>query len=228
VRERFDVTEHKDPATGATVRLTRSGRAKVRASRRERFGPDENEDLEEGATLRVSGEYEILADLTGHGFTGALPLWLELSVDRPGDSPSLFARMELRDQRPEIVAMNLSSGPGQREIKQRDLREIQLVHTQLFELYSTRTLKVVETEGTRFVQSARRDDLQVVRAPGHRPITDEFLASVADVYRRNIAHAPTQAVARTFGVKSRMASNYVDKARRAGLLPPTKQGQKKA
>jgi hypothetical protein len=37
-----------------------------------------------------------------------------------------------------------------------------------------------------------------------------------------------KAVARAFGVKGRMASTYVDRARKAGHLPPTKQGQKKA
>lgn len=30
-----------------------------------------------------------------------------------------------------------------------------------------------------------------------------------------------------FGVKLRMASTYVDRARKAGYLPETKQGQKK-
>jgi hypothetical protein len=54
------------------------------------------------------------------------------------------------------------------------------------------------------------------------------LESVADVCRRNIHRAPTQAVARTFGVKPRMASTYVDRARQANYLPPTKQGKKKA
>jgi hypothetical protein len=62
----------------------------------------------------------------------------------------------------------------------------------------------------------------------YRVITDDFLKSVAEVYRQNISHAPTKAVARAFGVKNRMASTYVDKARKAGHLPPTKQGQKKA
>ena len=49
------------------------------------------------------------------------------------------------------------------------------------------------------------------------------LESVADVYRRNIDHAPTQAVARAFGVKLCMASNYVDgRAARGTCHPPSK------
>lgn len=61
-----------------------------------------------------------------------------------------------------------------------------------------------------------------------RVITDNFLKSVAEVYRANIDRAPTKAVAKTFNVEDRMASTYVQLARRAGHLPPTKQGQKKA
>jgi hypothetical protein len=68
----------------------------------------------------------------------------------------------------------------------------------------------------------------LVAGPAHRAVTPELLKSVAEVYRRNIDRVPTQAVARSFGVKSRMASTYVDRARRAGYLPPTKQGKKKA
>ena len=75
---------------------------------------------------------------------------------------------------------------------------------------------------------ARKFTDQLRAGPGNRVITPELLKSVADVCRRNIGHAPTQAVARTFGVKSRMASNYVDRARQARYLPPTQQGKKKA
>ena len=62
----------------------------------------------------------------------------------------------------------------------------------------------------------------------YRVINDELLKKVAEVYRDNIHRAPTKAVAKHFGVKDRMASTYVDRARKAGYLPPTKQGQKKA
>lgn len=202
---------------------------------RARLGPDET-GVYGDVTVRYSGEHEIMADLS-------LPTWLEVSTGGT-DNPDHFARIELRNQRPEIVAMSWTSGPGQREIKPKDLRERQIA--ELLDLYRFYTMRVVKTEQNYLVEAARRGDTQAVRtitdvediarpgdmqalrAPGHRVITDDFLVSVADVYRRNIAHAPTQAVARTFGVKSRMASKYVDKARGAGLLPPTKQGQKKA
>jgi hypothetical protein len=62
----------------------------------------------------------------------------------------------------------------------------------------------------------------------YRVIDDDLLKQVARVYRENIRRAPTKAVAKRFGLKERMASSYVQRARRKGFLPPTKQGQKKA
>ncbi len=188
-------------------------------SLRVQLSSDDTEKIGEGVTVRISGEYEIVADLS-------LPTWLELSSGGT-DNPDLFARIELRNQRPEIVTMSWSSRPEQREIKQKDLRDTQVA--ELLDLYRAYTLRVVHAENTTVIAPGRRGDLQSLRrTPGHRAITDEFLASVAAVYRENISRAPTQAVARTFGVKQRMASNYVDRARAAGLLPPTKQGRKKA
>ena len=68
-------------------------------------------------------------------------------------------------------------------------------------------MRVVKTEQNYLVEAARRGDTQALRTitdvediarPGDmqalrargRAITDEFLASVADASRRNIAHAP--------------------------------------
>ena len=73
----------------------------------------------------------------------------------------------------------------------------------------------------RFIERQRRPQ-------GYRSITPAFLKAVADVYSRNLDGAPTAAVAKAFGVKSRMASGYVDSARKAGYLPPTSQGKKRA
>jgi hypothetical protein len=202
---------------------------------RVRVGDDGDIDLGGGITVRVSGEYEAVGDRY-------LPTWLEVSIDGH-DRPNLFRRMEIRDGRPEVVAMSWWSRPGQREIKQKDLRNA-TVRSLLDELYPAFVMHmdrenkqliiaVSEELATRgedppAFYAARRFIDQLRTGPGNRAITPEFLKSVADVYRGNIDHAPTQAVADTFGVKSRMASTYVDRARRAGYLPPTKQGKKKA
>ena len=190
---------------------------------------------EYGAHIRASGEYEVIHDRY-------LPTWLELTLEGH-DGPNLFRRIEVRDGRPELVAMSWWSMPGQREIKQKDLRNMPVALI-LDELYPAFIVHV--DHDNNFVELAVHPELaargespqgfydfrnfidQLRARPGNRTITPAFLESVAEVYRRNIDHAPTQAVARTFNVKPRMASNYVDRARGAGYLPPTKQGKKNA
>lgn len=209
---------------------------------RVRVGDDGDIDVADGIKLRVSGEYEVIGDR-------CQPTWLELSVDGH-EGPNMFRRMEIRDGRPEVVAMSWWSNPGQREIKQRDLRDTSDLRNAsvgwlLDELYPAFIMRVgsqknrielavgsdemvARGEDPQGFYDARKFVDQLRTKPGNRAITSELLKSVADVYRHNIDHAPTQAVARAFGVKLRMASTYVDRARRAGYLPPTKQGKKKA
>jgi hypothetical protein len=92
---------------------------------------------------------------------------------------------------------------------------------------------VVEADGYRIktdddVARAAREFVITRRSGQKRRITGDFLRQVAEVYRTNIGHAPTEAVARTFGVKHRQATDYVRQARDRGFLPPTKQGRAKA
>jgi hypothetical protein len=203
---------------------------------RVRIGEDDEIHPADGITVRSSGEYEQIGDRF-------FPTWLEVSIEGH-DGPNLLRRIEVRDGRPEIVAMSWWSRPGQREIMQKDLRGAR-VASLLDELYPAFVIRidlenrdVIPAVGSQEM-AARGEDPPAFYAarkfvdelrsgPEHRAITPELLKSVADVYRRNIHRAPTQAVARTFGVKSRMASTYVARARQANYLPPTKQGKKKA
>jgi hypothetical protein len=195
---------------------------------RVRLGEDlDYKDADYGIHLRASAEYEVIHDRY-------LPTWLELTIEGH-DGPNLFRRVEVRDGRPELVAMGWWSRTGQREIKQKDLRKLP-VSSFLDEVYPAfvihvdreRKQVVVATGDSPGFYAARRFVDQMRAGPQHRAITPELLKSVAEVYRRNFDHAPTQAVAKAFGVKSRMASMYVDRARRDGHLPPTKQGKKMA
>ena len=187
----------------------------------------EDGDIKEpdyGVHIRVSGEYEVVHDR-------CLPIWLELTIDGR-DGPNLFRRIEVRDGRPELVAMSWWARPGQREIKQKDVRNLPVAS--ILEVYPAFVIHVdhgqpLPAAGDSPAFYAARRFVDNMRAgTAHRAVTPELLKSVAEVYRRNIDRAPTQAVARSFGVKSRMASTYVDRARREGYLPPTKQGKKKA
>jgi hypothetical protein len=189
--------------------------------------------VDQGFMLKCSGEYEVIENFW-------MPTWIEWT-DHGYDSPDLFARIEVRDGKPEVVRLEWSANQYQREIRQRDLRAMEiggLVEV----LYAGLTFQADSVTGAaerglgsteggdhppafyaaqRFIERQRRPE-------GYRSITPELLKAVAEVYSHNVNGAPTAAVAKAFNVKSRMASRYVDRARQAGLLPPTTQGKKRA
>lgn len=145
--------------------------------------------------------------------------------------PDMSIKVAVRDGSPEVVELSFVSQPGQSEVRQKHLRAVD-VDRLANDLYAT----AVAVFGP---DPSREDEAQAMRVAekfierqrlprDYRVITDDFLQNVAQVYRDNIGHAPTKAVAKAFGVKDRMASTYVDRARRAGHLSRTKQGQKKA
>lgn len=178
-------------------------------------------------TIRISGEYM----LAGNSW---LPTWVEIEVNGHNE-PNLFARVEIRDDVPRLVELGWRASEHQREIRQKDLRE-QSVATILDDVYAMTIIEVrdgeavlnVGAEGSEQDQKMR-DLLEELRVgKGKRRISTELLRQVADVYRANIDQAPTEAVARTFGVRSRMASSYVQRARERDFLPPTTQGKKQA
>ena len=154
----------------------------------------------------------------------------------PGD-PWLLGQIKVCDGTPRCVSLAFTSDQTGREIRQSDLRDVG-VNTLVIELMATFSTRVDQSDplaalrrindpGEAF-SGARRFVERRRRGPGLRDITPELLERVAEVYRANFDHAPTEAVAKTFGVKSRMASTYVQRARAAGYLPPTKQGKKHA
>lgn len=179
-------------------------------------------------TLTVPGQREIIEDFE-------VPTWVELNTSGTV-GPDLFVRVELRDGVPQIVEVRWTSQPHQSEVKQKHLRSVDLetLRTSMMAeatagMASTFHEAQVGTEKSEAVFRKATKLIERQRLPKeYRVITDSFLRAVATVYRQNIDRAPTQAVERFFGVKSRMASIYVQRARRAGHLPPTKQGQKKA
>jgi hypothetical protein len=162
-----------------------------------------------------------------------MPAWLE--VEFFGfDEPNTWARVELRNNVPRLVEVGWRSGPGSREVMPKDLRGHDL-DSIIDGLYSGFVMRVDHT--ARKVECALDMDSEFSREirefldqrrSGKRRITGAFLEQVAEVYRANIDHAPTEAVSRTFGVKHRMATDYVKQARGRGLLPPTKQGRARA
>ena len=184
--------------------------------------------IEDQYVLAVSKERKMVANRS-------MPLWLEFTIDG-FDEPDSFLRIELRDDVPRLVELAWVAYENQSEIRPKHLREVDLAAC-VDMLYGMWVIEMrdgkavtntdpIGSEQDRRVRAFFEEQRQLQK--GRRPITDELCRHVATVYRENIATAPTQAVARVFGVKSRMASRYVDEARSRGYLSPTTQGMKKA
>jgi hypothetical protein len=158
-----------------------------------------------------------------------VPSWVQERRHGVG-GPDRVVKVAVRDGSPEIVYLSFEAQPGQSEVREKHLRGVQ-VDRLAADLYATFIAEFgtnpsrAETE--RVMRAAEKFIARQRLPRDYRVLNDDVLRKVADVYRGNM-RAPTKAVAKHFGVKDRMASTYVDRARKAGHLPPTKQGQKKA
>jgi hypothetical protein len=182
--------------------------------------------------LRVSEDYVVLED---HW----IPKVLELDAGGDGDGQHVYARVEVSDSGSKLVELRFTnSDPDAQGIRQADLRNVQVA-------------AVTEALVAGFTFRVDRDDSGAVTVnPPHpdskayedalrfvgrlrsgrtsRDITPQLLERVAEVYRDNISGHPGKAVEHHFQVGQRMAAEYVSRARKRGLLPPTKKGQKRA
>jgi hypothetical protein len=197
-------------------------------------GPGSVED-EHGTVLSISDVFVLVEDRL-------VPEWVNFKLIRGLGDPIIIGRIEIRSDVPQCVKLALIADNRGREIRQSDLRAIE-INSLVIDLMAVFSIHVDQsdpdvtvfrggapgTDGPGGTYTAARRFMERQRkGPGLRDITPELLERVAEVYRANIDHAPTEAVAKTFGVKSRMASTYVQRARAAGFLPPTKQGKKQA
>lgn len=182
----------------------------------------------DGWQLRVAETYAVVEDYW-------VPDKLEITIHGSDGQPEVYARVEIREGAPACTALHFTSADDQREVRQADLRavEVNSIVTDLVAGFSFRVdpssseVAVPEVDTAAYENAVRFIERQR-RGPGLRDVTPQLLERVAEIYRANIDARPTQAVARAFNVKSRMASEYVQRARARGLLPATKPGRKKA
>lgn len=187
--------------------------------------------LEElGARVRVSEEYVVLAD---HW----IPCVLEIVTEGDGE-PETYARVEVSESGPKLVELRFSSvDPDARGVRQADLRDVQ-VSALLEDFVAGFTFRVEGSGENAEIHIPFRETPEftdALRFVGRmragrttRDITPQLLERVAKVYRENIDKYPTKAVQHHFQVSQRMAAEYVSRARKRGLLPPTKRGKKNA
>src|SRR3954452_15424773 len=185
-----------------------------------------------GVRVRASAEYLVLED---HW----VPCEIELLSGGDGE-PEFYVRTEVTAAGPKLVELRLSStDPGARGIRQADLRSVQ-IGAFVEDLVAAFTIRVERTNdgqvaaahpslhGSPQWQDSLRFVGQLRAGRTSRDITPQLLERVATVYRDNIDRYPTKAVQHHFQVSQRMAAEYVSRARRRGLLPPTKRGKKQA
>lgn len=192
---------------------------------------------EMAARLRISHEYVVLED---HW----IPRTIELSANgavNDGPDPEVYARVEVNDDGvPRLAELRmLSTDPHSQGVRQADLREFQ-VSSLVEDLLAAWTVRLDrDDEGNLAVgdlpfvgTDAYAQSLRLVgrlrSGRTSRDVTPELLQRVAAVYRKNIDGHPTKAVQYHFQVSQRMAAEYVSRARKRGLLPPTKKGKKNA
>jgi hypothetical protein len=196
----------------------------------------EPETIEDnGLRIRVSGDYMAVGEHGVHVAEGEwmpsptmLPTWVEFELDGH-DEPDFHCRVEIRDKVPRLVELGWCAREHQSEIRQKHLRETE-VSTVVNAVYGSWVVEIRDDKGIPGIDDEQsriiRGLLHDLRA-GRRHVNAELLQQVAAVYRANFNKAPAEAVARTFGVKQRMAHEYVRRARERGFLPPTTQGKKK-
>ena len=182
-------------------------------------------------------------DVTAMGHR-QVPKWIEITTSG-GAGPDTKVKIEVRDGSPEVVELSWISRPGQRDIRQKDLRETNLAKLAVDTYTHSGWVPFpkgaggsppTDAEITEWAKEVRRRRIESRKSVDrqrakreNRIISDELLRTVADVYRANIhKRGPTQEVAKHFGVENRTASTYVTKARKRGFLPETQRGKKQA
>ena len=163
-----------------------------------------------------------------------LPAWVEFELDGR-DEPDFHCRIELRDDVPRLIELGYRARENQKEIRQKHLRatEIAEIVNTVYRQWIIEVSDVWRDKPGIAIPAIDDDQHRIVRdlvydlRAGRRHVNSQLLRQVAEVYRANFDKAPAEAVARTFGVKPRMAHEYVRRARERGFLPPTTQGKKK-
>jgi len=174
-----------------------------------------------------------------------VPERIDVAFPSTADLPSLAMVIEVRDGVPRCTSLHIDATGDSREVRSLDLSAVR-IEDWIEELTALASWKAEPTPGYMPGQGmptvsrtyggpagaaherAGRDAIRNARRAARRTVTPQLLASVAEVYRKNIDSKPTDAVQASFAVSYRTAGRYVQLARGAGLLPPTTPGKKEA
>jgi hypothetical protein len=154
-----------------------------------------------------------------------IPAEFHLRFPGATDQPSLHINYQIRDERPVCVGVRLDAKPQGREIIPYDM---DVIRQMLVEWTQGSVISVIQNENEITEDEARAAYTAISRKPKRRTITERLLTDVARLYRDNIDGKPWSVIARHYNVSEATAGRYVVLARRAGHLPPTESGKKRA
>ncbi len=163
----------------------------------------------------------------------------KIRFSHPGadGQPALTMELEWRDGAAQCRSIRIESVEDGREIRPVDLEVLRRrLYEWIGEVFATMARRVEKTAPNTFQildpflpapnEVFEQALVEITRARRPRKLDRAFLSRVANVYRDNIAKAPTKAVAESFSVSHRTAASYVKQARDMDLLPPTTKGRK--
>lgn len=167
----------------------------------------------------------------------AIPKRVEVTFPSTADNwPSAHFVIEVRSGVPVCTEFTIRAHPEGREVRTQDFRAVQI--EEWVENILADTAVEVADDGSWTFDSTRtpeesdfreaRDEVRFARRNVKRKVTPELLGEVARIYTDHVTGNPTEAVRNAFGTSPRTAARYVERAREAGLLPPTTPGKKMA
>jgi hypothetical protein len=154
-----------------------------------------------------------------------IPAEFHLRFPGDGSVPSLHIDYAVRDGRPMCTGIRLDAKPQGREIIPYD---IDAIRRMLSVWTQDSVIGVIQSENEITEEKARAAYMAINRKPTRRTITERLLIDVALLYRDNVDGKPWRVIAKHYGVSEATAGRYVMLARRAGHLPQTTSGKKKA
>jgi hypothetical protein len=158
-----------------------------------------------------------------------VPAVFYLRLPSSATEPSLQLTFAIREGAPVCIDVALKAKAQGRQILPKDFKAVQSQLNDMSEFAFTYVMRASEEHMPGMVddRSARRA-YQTGQTRSRRKVTDELLQQVAALYRDTIDSGPWRAIAEADGVSETTAGRYILLARKAGHLPPTDPGKKKA
>lgn len=154
-----------------------------------------------------------------------IPAEFHLRFPGDGTQPSLHVDYTVHDEHVMCTSVRLDTKPQGREIKPSDM---DVIRRMLVAWTSDAVIGLIQYRNEVTEKEARSAYAAINRKPTRRTITERLLTDVARLYRDNIDGKPWRVIAKHYGVSEATAGRYVMLARRAGHLPQTTSGKKRA